>query len=153
MLFLIKKHTNTLIEQTTTKQQETLEFKMNKQIQTFSFSPPITLDEESKWLLEVTSFEALNSVFNTINENNWFSITIPGHWDSKSAEKTIDELNKLLELRSQKRIELHVKEVKKRGNQIKKEIMKIKYQTLILKKNEILEELKNVKYNNIEDLV
>ena len=32
---LIKKHTDTLIEQTKTKPQETLEFKMNKQMQTF----------------------------------------------------------------------------------------------------------------------
>ena len=31
--------------------------------------------------------------------------------------------------------------------------MNINYQTLILKKNEILEELKNVKYNDLEDLV
>ena len=31
--------------------------------------------------------------------------------------------------------------------------MNINYQTLILKKNEILEKLKNVKYNNLEDLV
>ena len=50
------------------------------------------------------------------NENNSFSITIPGHWQSKSDEKTIDKLNKLLDLRS---LELHVKEVRKRGNQIK----------------------------------
>ena len=31
--------------------------------------------------------------------------------------------------------------------------MNIKYQTLILKKNEILDELRNVKYNDLEDLV
>ena len=31
--------------------------------------------------------------------------------------------------------------------------MNISYQTLILKKNEILEELKNVKYNDLKDLV
>ena len=40
MLLLIKKHTDTLIEQTKTKSQETLEFKMNKHMQTFSFKPP-----------------------------------------------------------------------------------------------------------------
>ena len=34
-LFLIKKHTGTLIQQTKTKPQETLEFKMNKQMQNF----------------------------------------------------------------------------------------------------------------------
>ena len=63
-------------------------------------------------------FEATNSVFNITNENNSFSITIPGHWQTKSAEKTTDELNKLLELRSQNGFELHVK-VRKRGNEIK----------------------------------
>ena len=31
--------------------------------------------------------------------------------------------------------------------------MNISYQILILKKNEILEELRNVKYNDLEDLV
>ena len=53
---------------------------------------------------------------NITDENNSFSITIPGHWETKSAEKTIDETNNLLELRS---LELHVREVRKRGHQIK----------------------------------
>ena len=53
LLLLIEKHTDTLIEQTKTKPQETLEFKMNKQMQTFSFNPPINLLEEGKWLLAV----------------------------------------------------------------------------------------------------
>ena len=43
LLLLIKKHTDTLIEQTKSRPQETLEFKKNKQMQTFSFSPPIKL--------------------------------------------------------------------------------------------------------------
>ena len=54
LLLLIKKHTDTLIEQTKTKPQETLEFKMNKQMQTFSFNPPIDLLEEGTWLLAVS---------------------------------------------------------------------------------------------------
>ena len=116
LLLLIKKHTDTLIEQARTRPQETLELKMNKQMQTFSFNPPINLVEEGKWLLGVSSFECTNSVFNITNKNSYFSIIVPGHWESKSAEKTIDELNKLLELRS---LELHVKEVRKRGNKIK----------------------------------
>ena len=116
LLLLIKKHTDTLIEQTKTKPQETLEFKMNKQMQTFSFNPPINLVEEGKWLLAVSSFECTNSVFNITNQNNSFSIIIPGHYEDKFAEKTIDELNKLLELRS---LELHVEEVRKKGNIIK----------------------------------
>ena len=57
LLFLMKKHTETLIAQTKTKPQETLEFKMNKQLQTFSFNPSINLVEEGKWLLGVTSLD------------------------------------------------------------------------------------------------
>ena len=54
LLLLIKKHTDTLIEQTRTRPQEILEFKMNKQMQTFSINPPINLVEEGKWLLGVS---------------------------------------------------------------------------------------------------
>ena len=57
-------HTVTLIEQTKTKPQETLEVKLNKQMQTFSFSPQINLVEEGKWLLAVSSFDCTISVFN-----------------------------------------------------------------------------------------
>ena len=113
---LIKKHTDTLIEQTKTKPQENLEFKMKKQMQTFSFNPPINLIEEGKWLLGVSSFECTNSVFNISNENNSFSIIIPGHCQTELVEKMINDLNKLLELKS---LELHVEEVRKRGNKIK----------------------------------
>ena len=102
-----------MIENTKTKPQETLEFKMNKQKQTFSFNPPINLFEESRWLLGVSSFECTNSVFNITNENNSLSIIIPGHYQNKSDEKTINDPNKLLEL---KPLELHVEEVRKKGN-------------------------------------
>ena len=57
LLILIKKHTDSLIEQTKTKPQETLEFKMNKQKQTFSFNPPVNLLEEGKWLMAVSLFD------------------------------------------------------------------------------------------------
>ena len=116
LLLLIKKQTDTLIEQTKTRAQETLEFKMNKQRQTFSFNPPINLVEENKWLLAVNSFECTNSVFNITDDNNSFSIIILGHWESEFAEKIIDEVNRLIELRS---LDLHVNEVRKRGNIIK----------------------------------
>ena len=150
LLLLIKKHTDTLIEQTRTKPQETLEFKMNKQMQTFSFNPPINLLEEGKWLLAVSSFECTNSVFNITNENNSFSIIIPGHYQNESDEKTIDDLNNLLELKS---LELHVEEVRKRGNIIKIRDKEYKLSDFDNQKYEILEELKNVKYNDLEDLV
>ena len=100
LLLLIKKHTDTLIEQTKTKPQETLEYKMIKQMQTFSINPPMNLLEEGKWLLGLSSLECTNSVFNITNENNSFSIIIPGHYQTEFAEKMINDLNKLLELKS-----------------------------------------------------
>ena len=84
-------------------------------METFSFSPPIIL-VEGKWLLAVIFFEATNSVSNITNENNSFSFIIPGHRNSKSAEKTITEINILLELRSHNDIELHVEQVRKKGD-------------------------------------
>ena len=53
-----------MIEQTKARAQETLEFKIDKQMQTFLFNPPINLVEEGKELLGVSSFECKNSVFN-----------------------------------------------------------------------------------------
>ena len=149
-LFLIKKHTDTLIEQTETKPQETLEFKKNKQTQTFPFNPPINLVEEGKWLLGVSSFECTNSVFNITNENNSFSIIIPGHFQTEFAEKVGNDLSKLLELKS---LELHVKEVRKRGKKIKIGDNEYQLSDLDTQKTEILEELGNVNYNDLADLV
>ena len=105
-----------MIQQTKTKPQETLEYKMIRSKQTFSFNPPIHLVEEGKWLLGVTSLDCTNSVFNITNENSSFSIIVPGQYQNKSDEKVSDDLKKLFELRS---LDLHVKEVKKRGNEIK----------------------------------
>ena len=150
LLLLIKKHTDALIEQTRTKPQETLEFKMNKQMQTFSFNPSINLVEEDKWLLAVSSFECTNSVFNVTDDNNSFSIIIPGHYQNKTDEKTIDNLIKLLELKS---LELHVEEVKKRGNKIKIADKEYKLSDFDNQKYEILQGLKKAKYNDLEDLV
>ena len=150
LLRLIKKHTDTLIEQTKTKPQETLEFKMNKQMETFSFSSAINLVEEGKWLLAVSSFAVTNSVFNKTNENNSFSITIPCQSNSESAEKTIEELNKLLELRFENDIELHTEQVRKKGLILIKDYSLSSLGTF---KNETLEELRIVKYNDLEDMV
>ena len=150
LLLLIKKHTDTLIEQTKTKPQETLEFKMNKQMQNFSFNPPINLVEEGKWLIAVSSFECTNSVYNITNENNSFSIIIPGHYQTEFAEETIDKLYKLLELKS---LELHVAEVRKRGNKIKIGDNEYKLSDFDTQKHKIIEDLKNAKYNDLEDLV
>ena len=79
-------------------------------MQIFSFNPPINLVEERRWLLAVSSSECTNSVFNITDENNSFSIVIPGYYQTNSAEKTIDELKKLLQFRS---LESHVKNIEK----------------------------------------
>ena len=78
---------------------------MNKQLETFSFSPPINLSEEGKWLLAVTNFEATNSVINITKENNSCSFTIPGYSSSRGGSETIVELRELLQLREQNDIE------------------------------------------------
>ena len=89
MLLLNEKHFDTLIEQTKTKPQETLEFKMTRSKQTFSFNPPINLVEEDKWLLAVSLFDCTKSVFNRTDENNSFSTMTQGHWNSELAEKLL----------------------------------------------------------------
>ena len=150
LLLLIKKHTDISIENTKTRAQETIEFKMNKQMQTFSFNPLINLVEKGKWLLAVSSSECTNSVFNITNENNSFSSLISGHYQTEFVEKMINDLNKLLELKS---LELHVDEVRKKGKKIKIGDSEYKLSDFDTQKNEILEELKNAKYNDLEDLV
>ena len=126
---------------------------MNRSKQTFLFNPPLNLIEEGKWLLAVTLFDCTNSVFNITNENNSFSVNIPGHWNSNFAEQTIDNLNKLIELSSQNGIGLHVQEVKKRGYQKTTGDKEYKLSDFFTFKEEIFEGLKNVKYNDPEDMV
>ena len=94
--------------------------------------------------------ECRNSVFNITNKNNSFSIIIPGHYQTEFAEKMVNDLNKLLELKS---LELHVEEVRKRGNKIKIGDNEDKLSHFVTQKNEILEEVKNVNYNDLKDLV
>ena len=106
--------------------------------------------EEGKCLLGVSSFECTNSVFIITNENNSFSIIVPGHYETESAKKTIDKLNKLLELRSQSGIEFHVEQVRKKGVIL---INDYSLSSLGMFKDEILEDLKNAKFNDLEDMV
>ena len=80
LLLLIKKHIDTLIEQKKSHPQETLEFSMNNQTETFPFSLPISLTNERKSLLGVTFFQTTYTVFNITDQNNCLSISIPGHW-------------------------------------------------------------------------
>ena len=130
-----------MIEQTKTQPKETFEFKMNQRMRTISFNPPINLVEEGKWLLGLSSLECTNSVFNITNENNSFSINIPGHWATEFDRKSFAKIGELIELRS---VELHVEEVTKRRNKRKIGDNEYKLSDLILKKNDILEEFKKI---------
>ena len=56
----------------------------------FSFNPLSNLFGKGKWILAVTFFEATNSGFNITNENNSFSVTVPGHSNSGDGEKLIE---------------------------------------------------------------
>ena len=98
----------------------------------------------------MSSFECTNSVFNTTKENNSFSIIIPGHYQNKSDEENIAYLNKLSELKS---LELHVEVVRIKWDKIKVNGKEYELSDFDTQKNEILEELKKAKYNNLQDMV
>ena len=66
------------------------------------------------------------------------------------AEKTIGQLNKFLELRSHKVKKLHVEQVRRTGTILKNDYSLSSFGTL---KNETLEEIKNSKYNDLQDMV
>ena len=72
LLLSITKNCETLIEQTHTKPQETLEFKMIKPRETFHFKPPIQI--KGDWMIGLTDLEVYNSIFNITEENNKFQL-------------------------------------------------------------------------------
>ena len=67
LLLSIAKSSQEIVENTHSKPQETLEFKMTKQKEPFSFDVPLLLNE--KWMLGVTSLEVYNTVFIITNSN------------------------------------------------------------------------------------
>ena len=72
LLLSITKNCETLIEQTHTKPQETLEFKMVKPRETFHFKPPIQI--KGDWMIGLTDLEVYNSIFNITEENKKFEL-------------------------------------------------------------------------------
>ena len=98
LLLSITKNCETLIEQTHTKPQETLEFKMTKPKETFHFKPPIQV--KGDWMIGLTDLEVYNSIFNITEENNKFEFyKFP---DEKAGgvtyEKVRDEIEKDLDI-------------------------------------------------------
>ena len=74
LLLSIAKSNQEIVENTHSKPQETLEFKMNKQKESFSFDIPLDLPEQ--WMMGVTSLEVYNTVYNITEKNNKFKILL-----------------------------------------------------------------------------
>ena len=74
LLLSIAKSNQEIVENTHSKPQETLEFKMTKQKESFSFDVPLILNE--KWMMGVTSLEVYNTVYNITEKNNKLEILL-----------------------------------------------------------------------------
>ena len=93
--------------------------------------------------MAVSSFECTNSVFIITNENNSFSITTSGHWNSESAQQTIDKLKELLEL-DKRDLSLQIAAVREKGHKIhiREDEYNLSDLDNSLLRNEIFEKLK-----------
>ena len=63
-----------IVENTHSKPQETLEFEMTKQKESFSFD--VSLDLPEQWMMGVTSLEVYNTVYNITEKNNKYKILL-----------------------------------------------------------------------------
>ena len=68
LLLSLAKSNMDIVESTLSKPQETLEFKMKKQKESFSFDVPLELPEQ--WMMGVPSLEVYNTVYNITEKNN-----------------------------------------------------------------------------------
>ena len=71
---LLNQSNQEIVENTHSKSQETLEFKMTKQKESFSFDVSLELPE--KWMMGVTSLEVYNTVYNITKKNNKLEILL-----------------------------------------------------------------------------
>ena len=90
LLISIAKNAHTPIEQTTTKLQVTLEFKLTKPRETFPSDKSLELGDassnhESKLISEITSLELYNSFFDRAEERN-FKFYTPGYFKQEKVE-------------------------------------------------------------------
>ena len=74
LLLSIAKSNLNFVENTLSKPQETLEFKKNKQKESFSFDVPLELPEQ--WMMGVTSLEVFNTVYNITEKNNKLEVVL-----------------------------------------------------------------------------
>ena len=74
LLLSIANSNQEIVENTHSKPQETVEFKMTKQKESFSFDVSLLMPE--KWMMGVTSLEVYNTVYNITEKNNELEILL-----------------------------------------------------------------------------
>ena len=118
LLLSIAKSNLDIVENTLSKPQETLEFKMNKQKESFSFDIPLDLPEQ--WMMGVTSLEVYNTVYNITEKNNKLKLftTEQNLKEYKVATEFMSKIKKLYETSGNKGIS-NIEEIKKLINDVK----------------------------------
>ena len=121
LLLSIAKSNLDIVENTLSKPQETLEFKMNKQKESFSLDIPLDLPEQ--WMMGVTSLEVYKTVYNFTEKNNKlkFFTTEQNLKEYKFATEIIPKIKNLYETSD-------IEEIKKLINDVK-------FKKVILPKN------------------
>ena len=89
------KNCETLIKQTHTTPEETLEFELTKPRETFDFNPPIPI--EGSWIIGFTSLEVYNFLFNINRTSNKFEL-YTDTFDEFLFEELKDEVNEILNI-------------------------------------------------------
>ena len=112
LLLSIAKSNQKIVENTHSKPQETLEFKMNKQKESFSFDLPLELPEQ--WMMGVTSLEVYNTLYNITEKNNKHKLfeTDKMLKEYKVATEFMSKIKKLYETSGNKGISI-IEEIKK----------------------------------------
>ena len=144
LLLSIAKSNLDIVENTLSKPQETLEFKMNKQKESFSFDVPLELPEQ--WMMGVTSLEVYNSVYNITNKNNSFQIQLTDEQLNGIDTKLVMNIEYLHRTKQSNFVKtvynLMDTSFKNKKKLLKKDLDKIKY---------IISQYKNEEWLNIDE--
>ena len=97
LLLSITKNCDALIQQTHTKPQETLEFKLSQPKQIFTFTPSNNLGFDSKVIIGLANVEVYTSLYNLTEQNNKFDL-YTDTFDEFLFEELKDELEEILSI-------------------------------------------------------
>ena len=95
LLLSIPENCETPIEQTHTKPEGTLEFKLTQANKILSIKPPVQI--EGSWMIGLTSLELYNSFFNITEENNKFEL-FTDNFDEFSLAELKNEFDEFLSI-------------------------------------------------------